>query len=269
MDRINLSLFILAATLAWPLASAAGTVLVNPPAEDTSASDGFPESRFGEPPARVELGLGPSYVRHAVSELDPIRDEAGEKPVRAGGRSPAGLAYSENPRAARQRIERESVEVAQADPKPVRFSSSEEVPRPGPNPIVRSGVQEVAVIASDLGYFPRTLFVVRDMPVRLYVTGASKSTLCIMMDSFQVRKQVRSQKIEEITFTPGLPGKYRFYCPVNGMEGTLVVKEYSTGFAEAEQSPPPAAAERAPAAETAPIAYESEHRFFNAPSPSH
>ena len=35
----------------------------------------------------------------------------------------------------------------------------------------------------------------------MFVTGSSKNTLCIMMDSFQVRKQVRSQKIEEITFT--------------------------------------------------------------------
>jgi plastocyanin domain-containing protein len=68
----------------------------------------------------------------------------------------------------------------------------------------------------------------RDVPVRLFVTGASKNTLCIMMDSFQVRKQIRSQKIEEITFTPATPGKFRFYCPVNGMEGTLIVKEFTT-----------------------------------------
>ena len=43
-----------------------------------------------------------------------------------------------------------------------------------------------------------------------------------------MRKQVRSQKIEEITFTPNVPGKYRYYCPVNGMEGTMVVKELTT-----------------------------------------
>ena len=49
-----------------------------------------------------------------------------------------------------------------------------------------------------------------------------------MMDSFQVRKQVRAQKIEEITFTPSTPGQYRFYCPVNGMEGTMIVKELAS-----------------------------------------
>src|SRR5262249_37712162 len=86
------------------------------------------------------------------------------------------------------------------------------------------------------------LFVVRDMPVRLYVTGASRNTLCIMMDSFQVRKQVRSQRIEEIVFTPATPGKYRFYCPVNGMEGTLIVKELTTGTGGGNAEPPKAEA---------------------------
>jgi plastocyanin domain-containing protein len=89
----------------------------------------------------------------------------------------------------------------------------------------RKGVQEVALIAGDLGYFPKTVFVNPDTPVRMFVTGASKSSLCLMMDSFQVRKQIRSQRIEEITFTPNVPGRYRFYCPMNGMEGTLVVRE--------------------------------------------
>ncbi len=92
----------------------------------------------------------------------------------------------------------------------------------------RKGVQEVSIIAGDLGFFPKTIFVSRDVPVRLFVTGASKGSLCIMMDTFNVRKQVHSNKIEEITFIPSQPGVFRFYCPVNGSEGTLVVKELTT-----------------------------------------
>jgi hypothetical protein len=90
----------------------------------------------------------------------------------------------------------------------------------------RNGVQEVAVIAGDLGFFPRTVFVTQDIPVRMYVTGASKNSLCIMMDSFNVRKQVRNQSIEELSFTPDQPGRFRFYCPVNGAEGYVVVREF-------------------------------------------
>jgi hypothetical protein len=92
----------------------------------------------------------------------------------------------------------------------------------------RKGIQEVSIIAGDLGFFPKTIFVSRDVPVRLFVTGASKGSLCIMMDSFNVRKQVRSNKIEEITFVPNQPGTFRFYCPVNGSEGTMVVKELTS-----------------------------------------
>ncbi len=92
----------------------------------------------------------------------------------------------------------------------------------------RKGIQEVSIIAGDLGFFPKTIFVSRDVPVRLFVTGASKGSLCIMMDTFNVRKQIRSNKIEEITFVPNQPGTYRFYCPVNGSEGTMVVKELTT-----------------------------------------
>ena len=90
----------------------------------------------------------------------------------------------------------------------------------------RNGVQEVALIAGDLGFFPRTVFVTRDIPVRMFVTGASKNSLCILMDSFQVRKQVKSQKIEEVSFTPTQPGRFRFYCPINGAEGFMVVREF-------------------------------------------
>lgn len=92
----------------------------------------------------------------------------------------------------------------------------------------RKGIQEISIIAGDLGFFPKTIFVSRDVPVRLFVTGASKASLCIMIDSFNVRKQVKANKIEEITFVPNQPGTYRYYCPVNGSEGTMVVKELTT-----------------------------------------
>ena len=60
----------------------------------------------------------------------------------------------------------------------------------------------------------------------MFVTGASKNSLCMLMDSFQVRKQIKSQKIEEVSFTPNQPGRFRFYCPINGAEGFVVVREF-------------------------------------------
>jgi plastocyanin len=187
----------------------------------------FPESRFGAPPVRVTTGTESHFASRAVNEMETSERYRGEEDTvsaeGSGSRSPASLDFSSGHLVRRQHSDPPARDLA-----PVVYSQNSVAETPS-SAIARRGVQEVALIASDLGFFPRTVFVSRDVPVRLFVTGASKNTLCIMMDSFQVRKQVRSQKIEEITFTPATPGKFRFYCPVNGMEGTLIVKEFSSG----------------------------------------
>jgi hypothetical protein len=122
------------------------------------------------------------------------------------------------------------------------LTSLDRAAQPKPKTDIRTGVQEVALIASDLGFFPKTIFVTRDIPVRLFVTGASKKPLCFMFDEFEVRKQVRSQVMEELSFLPKQPGKYRFYCPINGSEGSLVVKDMSSvPLLMSSQSPVPTA----------------------------
>ncbi len=89
----------------------------------------------------------------------------------------------------------------------------------------KKAYQEAAVIVNDLGFFPSTLFVTQGVPVRLYVTGASQRSQCMILDAFGVRRQIRSQKVEEVTFTPDQAGKFSFTCPMNGAKGTIIVKE--------------------------------------------
>lgn len=175
------------------------------------AGESYPESRFGESPARIQLGTNSGYANRMMEESNLEENEPHSRSL--ASRSPAGKAESENRDSGSSSLSESPMEV-------VPSSSGSQ------GSVSRKGVQEVAVIAGDLGFFPKTVFLTRDVPVRFFVTGASKNTLCIMMDSFQVRRQIRSQKIEEITFVPHTPGKYRFYCPVNGMEGTLVVREF-------------------------------------------
>jgi len=201
-----------------PLSALAGVVLAPPPAPSTDGAlpgEMYAESRFGAPPARPDAGITSDYGRRTAEDLDENE---------SGSRKPAGLQF-----------EGESAPVsAHASASPAQTINITNPMRLSPTPRrsyaenmsgMRRGVQEVALIAGDLGFFPKTVFVTRDIPVRMFVTGASKSTLCIMMDSFQVRKQVRANRIEEITFTPSSAGKYRFYCPVKGMEGSMIVKE--------------------------------------------
>ena len=101
---------------------------------------------------------------------------------------------------------------------------------PAPKTMVRTlrqkkAYQEAAVIVNDLGFFPSTLFVTQGIPVRLFVTGASQRSQCMIMDAFGIRRQIRNQKVEEVTFTPDQSGKFSFSCPMNGAKGTIIVKE--------------------------------------------
>jgi plastocyanin len=199
--------------------SHAGTILVSPNSAIDPEDADYPTSSFGTPPAH---GMSSGFASRQTQDMD--QDRNSEDPSNSLGPNRVGrgiASVGQNPNSGPDLGNAQHITTSQA-------SESRTASEMG-----RKGVQEVAIIASDLGYFPKTIFVSRDVPVRMFVTGSSKNTLCIMMDSFQVRKQIRSQKIEEITFTPSAPGKYRFYCPVNGMEGSLVVKELTTDRATA------------------------------------
>jgi hypothetical protein len=89
--------------------------------------------------------------------------------------------------------------------------------------------QEAAVIANETGFYPATIFLTQGIPARLFVSGASAKSQCFMLDQFGVRRQIRSQKIEEITFVPDTVGTFTFSCPMNGAKGNIVVKELEVG----------------------------------------
>lgn len=201
MERVLLAL-----GLWFSVPAHADVVLAEPTTLRSADESRYPESRFGAQPADPVFGV-----------IRPSDEDDEDTPMRRRGRSPASEAG-----ALGQSLSRPNVMTGESEDTGAVASQG----RPAAIiPEKAKGVQEVALIAGDLGYFPRTVFVTRDIPVRLYVTGASKSTLCIMMDMFHVRKQVRSNEIQEVEFTPREPGKYRFYCPVNGMEGSLVVRD--------------------------------------------
>ncbi|MGZ3697187.1 MAG: cupredoxin domain-containing protein [Bdellovibrionota bacterium] len=206
MERVLKNLMLVLILAAATPSAMAGVVLAPPPAPEAAPGPGesYPESSFGQAPAHVD-------VTREVDTMD------------AGNRKPAGLVFQDGqPVIPPPQMKPDFHEAqAQAAEKPGAPELAGAIRRNG-------GVQEVALIAGDLGFFPKTVFVSPDVPVRMFVTGASKQSLCIMMDSFQVKKQVRSQRIEEINFTPSSPGKYRFYCPVNGMEGTMIVREIAS-----------------------------------------
>ncbi|NUM89824.1 MAG: cupredoxin domain-containing protein [Bdellovibrionales bacterium] len=94
-----------------------------------------------------------------------------------------------------------------------------------PEEAFKYGVQEFSLIATDTGYLPSKVIARKNIPVRLFVTSASARNLCIVLDEFSVKKGVQAQKVEEIRLLPTAVGQYKFYCPVQQIEGTLVVRD--------------------------------------------
>ncbi len=138
------------------------------------------------------------------------------------GAPPAGPSYGRRSGVAPMQAELRESESSAAGR---GLASLDEHVSPRSKSRLKTGTQEVALIAGDLGFFPRTIFVTRDIPVKLFVTGASKKALCLMLDDFDVKKQLRSQRVEEVGFVPKKVGQFRFYCPINGAEGAIFVKE--------------------------------------------
>jgi len=94
-----------------------------------------------------------------------------------------------------------------------------------PEEAYKYGVQEFALIASDTGYFPQRIIVRRNIPVHLFLTSSSNKALCFVFDEFSIRKGIASQGMEEVRFLPTKAGQYKFYCPVQEIQGSIVVRD--------------------------------------------
>ncbi len=94
-----------------------------------------------------------------------------------------------------------------------------------PEEVYKHGVQEFSIIASDTGFFPTKVIVRKNIPVRLMLTSASTTAYCFMLDEFNVRKGVPFQEVVEVRFLPTKASTYRFYCPKQEIEGTIVVRD--------------------------------------------
>jgi hypothetical protein len=88
----------------------------------------------------------------------------------------------------------------------------------------KAALQEESLISNEQGYFPNTIILTQGIPARIYATSASEKGQCIMLDAFEVRRQLRRGRIEEISFTPDREGSFEFHCPMNGARGKIVVR---------------------------------------------
>lgn len=110
------------------------------------------------------------------------------------------------------------------------FVQKPELMKPDPDFRIAGAPLELAVIATESGFFPATLSVVQGTPLKLYLTSTSLNTeLCFVMDAFHIYRGLPSQRVVEISFTPKEAGIFPFSCPVRTLQGSLVVRELGRG----------------------------------------
>lgn len=94
-----------------------------------------------------------------------------------------------------------------------------------PEEVYKHGVQEFALIANETGYHPSKIYVRRNIPVHLTLTSASSRRYCFVMDEFNIRQGFGNQEVETVRFLPTKPGQYKFYCPVDQLTGSIIVRD--------------------------------------------
>jgi len=104
------------------------------------------------------------------------------------------------------------------------------------------GELRVSLIVTPTGYYPKRLFVKKDIPVRIYVTSATSEASCFLLhigsyaevrqqngrslaSAGSLRRTVELGRVEEVSFIPRKSGDYAFGCPIQGFQGTLTVRD--------------------------------------------
>ena len=184
---LRIGLIILSSLI--PLSAAQSEVVLVPPqAPPPLNAERFPTSSFSS--------NGGSYADPAPRRS--YRGPASVGESHQGHRSGGNSVYFSNTQISNHPTHADPLSRAQRSPNS-KFDPGQKV-----LPKRLGGIQEIALIADQLGYFPKTIFVTRNIPVRLFVTSSTQKPLCIIMDGFNVKRQISSKKVQEIQFTPCL-----------------------------------------------------------------
>lgn len=85
--------------------------------------------------------------------------------------------------------------------------------------------REVAVIASEDGYYPGNVVVFGGERVRLFLAASRKGGGCLAMPSKDVSLTARPGEVAEGVVFFDRPGTHPFSCPILGISGRVTVLE--------------------------------------------
>ncbi len=86
-------------------------------------------------------------------------------------------------------------------------------------------LRNMAVIASDEGYYPSNLVIFEGEKIQLVVTSTSKEPSCFILQEKGVFLEASKGKVSEAEVFFKDPGIYKFHCPTQKIEGKITVLE--------------------------------------------
>jgi plastocyanin domain-containing protein len=89
--------------------------------------------------------------------------------------------------------------------------------------INEEGKQEATIVVKG-GYLPKTIVAKKGIPLRLNFDLQEKScTGTVVFKDFDVEQELTPFKITVVEFTPDRSGSFTFSCPMDMIQGTLLV----------------------------------------------
>lgn len=86
-------------------------------------------------------------------------------------------------------------------------------------------MREMAIIATQDGFYPRSISVFKGERVRFYLTNTSDQKSCFILKGKEVFLSAEKGKVSETVVYFDNPGKFEFYCPTHKEKGKVTVLE--------------------------------------------
>lgn len=99
----------------------------------------------------------------------------------------------------------------------------------------KSPVREISIIITDDGYYPNKISAFEGEKVRFFVTSTATEKQCFILQRHELFLGVDKGKVNEGEILLDRPGRFKFYCPSNKMQGHLTVIKKTIEIQEARE----------------------------------
>ena len=84
-------------------------------------------------------------------------------------------------------------------------------------------VRELAIIATEEGYYPEGFSIFAGEKIRFFLTTTSNTPSCLIIGEKELYLTATKGNVSEGTVYFDKPGRFKFYCPTNKIKGRLSV----------------------------------------------